>query len=288
MENTAAPANEQQSVTPAPSLAELAAQLDRAHNGETAPPEEVKAEEERVAAKYAEIARRNSALRNKQREIKAPMLEKESELEKARAEIERLKKYEDITDPMELLKLKGMSYEDLIARNLNPEEADTKGEIQKIREELESYKKAAEEKEKTNLEKENSRVIEGYIAHMKKFTESQGEKYELINSLGHHKDVYEVIVETHKKSGKILTDEEAADLVEQYLQMQAEKQLDQLSKLSKLKNKFAPITEESQQSDPYSQSPTLSNQLSSQPSANKEKLSEEEVLRRAATFIKWT
>ncbi len=265
------------------SLATLAAQMDGQANPENVAEKVV--ETERLAAKYAEAARRNQALRAKQREIKAPLLEKDSEIEKMKTEIERLKKYEDTQDPMELLKLKGLSYEDIIERNLNPEAVDSKEEIRKIREELESYKKANEEKEKSFLEKQNEEVKTGYLNHIKKFTESSPEKYELINTLGHHKDVYEVIEETYTKTGKIISDEEAADLVEQYLEKEI---LDKYAKINKLKNKIAPITDENQQSDYYSQSPTLSNQLTSQTTASKTNLSEEEVLKRAASFIKWT
>lgn len=268
------------------SLAALAAQMDgqNQENPEAASAKIV--ETERLAAKYAEAARRNQALRARQREIKAPLLEKDSEIEKMKSEIARLKKYEDTQDPMELLKLKGLSYEDIIERNLNPEAHDSKEEIRKIREELEGYKKANEEKEKSLLEKQNEEVKSGYLNHIKKFTEASPEKYELINTLGHHKDVYEVIEETYSKTGKIISDEEAADLVEQYLEKEV---LDKYSKINKLKNKIAPITDENQSSDYYSQSPTLSNQLTSQTTASqKTNLSEEEVLKRAASFIKWT
>lgn len=269
----------------APTLAELAAKMDNEHNGITPPTEEKKAEEERTAAKYADIARRNQALRAKQREIKAPLQERDSELVKMRAEVERLKKYEDASDPMELLKLKGMSYEDLINRNLDPEVFDSKAELQKVRDEFAEYKKSLEEKEKTSLEQQKEEVRAGYLAHVKKFTESQPEKYELINTLGHHKDVYETIEEMYNKTGKVISDEEAADLVEQYLEKEI---LDKYAKINKLKNRIAPITDENQQSDSYSQSPTLSNQLNTQSTAREEKLSEEEQLRKAASFIKWT
>lgn len=273
-----------------PSIAELASQMDAGINQNTdgqtteTPP----AETERLAAKFAEAARRNQALRAKQRQLKAPLAEKETRVAELEKELERLKKYEDITDPMELLKLKGMSYEDLIARNLNPEEHDSKAEIQALREELESYKKSAEEKEKTNLERQNEEVVSGYIKHITKFVADNSEKYELINTLGHQQDVYETIVEMHKKTGKVISDEEAADLVEKFLMDQTEKQLDQFSKTSKLKSKFAPITDENQQGDLYSQSPTLTNQLSAQTTATKQNLSDEELLKRAASFIKWT
>lgn len=270
--------------TPEVSIAELAAKLDNPNPA----PEATPAETERLAAKYAEAARRNQAARAKQREIKAPLLEKESEIEKYKAEIERLKKYEDVSDPMELLKLKGMSYEDLINKNLNPEEFDTKAELQKLRDEIAAYKTANETKEKEVLERQKGETIESYIKHVQKFTQSLPEEYELINTLGHHRDVYEVIELTHAQTGKVLTDKEAADLVEQYLQAEHEKKLDQYLKINKLKGKVTPITDENQLSDQYSEAPTLSNQLTSTTSATRTKLSEEEELKRAASFIKWT
>ena len=276
MENIAATISQEQSQSaPMEGQIEGAPQVE----GQEAP----KTETERLAAKFAEAARRNQALRAKQREIKAPLAEKEAELEKMRAEVARLKKFEEISDPMELLKEKGFSYEDLIARNLNPEGYDTKSEVQKLREELETYKKSAEEKEKTLLEKQREEVKTGYLAHIKKFTESHPNEYELINKMGHHQDVYDVIEETYNRTGKVIDDKEAADLVEQFL----EKELDQFKDIAKLRNKIAPITDENQQSDQYSQSPTLSNQLTSQTSAKPQNLSEEEMLKRAASFIKW-
>jgi Skp family chaperone for outer membrane proteins len=72
--------------------------------------EEVKPEAERLAAKFAEVARRNAMLRKQKMQIAAPIKEKDSELEKLRAEVERLKKYDTVTDPMELLNLKGIKY----------------------------------------------------------------------------------------------------------------------------------------------------------------------------------
>lgn len=286
MENTN-PANTatQETSVQDSSLAALAAQMDKAHASPEASTDPKPEEQERLAARFAEVAKRNQMLRAKQREIKAPLAEKDAKLQELQAEVARLKRYEEINDPMELLKEKGFSYEDIIARNLNPEEVDFKGEIKTLREELESYKKSAEEKEKKLLEKQNEEVKTGYLEHIKKFTESNAEKYELINSLGHHKDVFEVIEETYKQTGKIISDAEAADLVEQFLEKEV---LDKYAKINKLKNKIAPITDESQQSDHYSQSPTLSNQLTAQTSATKQNLSEEETLRRAAQFLKWS
>lgn len=285
MENTATTGMDQ--------IATLAAQMDSGSipNEEAVNPEgektpEAKQEEaERLAAKFAEVARRNAMLRKQKAQVTAPLKEKESEIEKMRAELERLKKYEEISDPMELLKLKGMSYEDLITRNLDPESFDTKSELQKVREELAAFKKEAEEKEKQKLESEKESVKANYLNHLKSFVEKAGEKYELINTFGATNDVFDTIEEMYNKTGKVLSEEEACDLVEKFLE---EKYLDRFAKINKLKSKIAPIRDDLPPSDPIRESPTLTNQLTPQSSATKSKFhSEEDELKYAASFIKW-
>lgn len=251
-----------------------------------APPVEAEKvpEAERLAAKYAEAARRNAMLRRQKQEVSAPIKEKDAELEKLRGELARLKKFEDISNPLDLLKERGFTHEDLVKQSLNPEEFDTKSELQKMRDEFAEYKKLVEDEKRTGLETQKTKAVEDYQAHLKGFVEKAGEKYELIHTLGHHKDVYDVIEETYNRTGKVISDEEACDLVEAFL----DKQLDQLTKINKLKNKITPIREDNQSSDLFRESPTLTNQLTNQSTATKRSyLSEEEELKRAASFIKW-
>jgi len=267
----------------------LAAQLDAGNIPSESSPattteDNVEPEAHRLAAKFAEIARRNQALRNKQRETVAPLKEKDAELEKLRAEVERLKKYDDINDPMELLKAKGMTYEQLIEKNLNPESFDSKSELQKVREELASFKKALEDEKKSGLEKQKETAISEYQAHLVKYVDNSGEKYELIKAFGSHQDVYDVIEQTYNRTGKVISDEEACDLVEKFL----EERLDPLSKINKLRNRITPVKEDLQQRDLIREPSTLTNQLTPQSTAIKKgQLSEEEELRRAAQFVKW-
>jgi hypothetical protein len=285
MENTATTGMDQ--------IATLAAQMDAG----TIPTEEnngpidqetekaVQGEAERLAAKFAEVARRNAMLRKQKAQVTAPLKEKESEIEKMRQELERLKKYEEVNDPMELLKLKGISYEDLITRNLDPESFDTKSELQKMREEFENYKKSVEEEKRTGLEKQKESVKANYLEHLKSFAEKAGEKYEMISTFGAHQDVYDVIEETFNKTGKVITDEEACDLVEQFLE---QNYLDRFAKINKLKSKIAPIRDDLPPSDPIRESQTLTNQLTPQSTATKSKFqNEEDELKWASSFIKW-
>lgn len=269
------------------------AQAQAAEERQQKSPEEVAKlqEQERLAAKFAEAARRNSALRAKQREVKAPLLEKDSKIQQLEAELARLKKYEEVEDPMELLNLRGIKYEDLIARNLNPEAFDQKTEYKKVMDEVAALKKELSDRDeaakRAQEEKEMQSVEEGkrqYLDHLKSFTEKNLDKYELIHAFGAHEDVFDVIAETMRKTGKLISDDEAAELVEKVLE---ENYLDRFAKINKLKSKIAPSTEGNQKVDLFKQQATLTNQLTPQTSARKERLSEEEALKRAASLIKW-
>lgn len=248
-------------------------------------------EQERLAAKFAEAARRNSALRAKQREIKAPLQEKDSKIQQLEAELARLKKYEEVEDPMELLNLRGIKYEDLIARNLNPESFDQKTEYKKVMDEVAALKKELADRDQLAKQREEElakqSVEEGkkqYLDHLKAFTEKNLDKYELIHAFEAHEDVFDVIAETMRKTGKLISDDEAAELVEKVLE---ENYLDRFAKINKIRTKIAPSTEGTQKVDLFKQQATLTNQLTPQTSARKEKISDEEALKRAAALIKW-
>jgi hypothetical protein len=248
-------------------------------------------EQERLAAKFAEAARRNSALRAKQREIKAPLQEKDSKIQQLEAELARLKKYEEVEDPMELLNLRGIKYEDLIARNLNPESFDQKTEFKKVMDEVAALKKELADRDESAKKREeeaaHQSVEEGkkqYLDHLRSFTEKNLDKYELIHAFEAHEDVFDVIAETMRKTGKLISDDEAAELVEKVLE---ENYLDRFAKINKLKSKITPSTEGQQKVDLFKQQATLTNQLTPQTSARKERISDEEAMKRAAALIKW-
>lgn len=248
-------------------------------------------EQERLAAKFAEAAKRNQALRAKQREIKAPLKEKESEIESLKSELARLKRYEEVKDPMELLKMREFSYDDVIARSLNPEQYEEKEQFSSLKEEIESLKKQIQEEKESAKKAEEEKIAKNaeegkkqYIEHLKTFTEKNVEKYELIHSLEMHDEVFETIAETMARTGKLLSDEEAADMVEKALE---EIYLDRLSKINKLKNKITVSKDGDQKENLFKQPATLTNQLTPQTTAKKEKLSDEELLKRAASVIRW-
>lgn len=251
--------------------------------------EEVKPEEPKSYEELAKIARMKAAMRKKQEAIKEPLKQKDSELSRLQEEIARLKKYEEINDPIELLKAKGWEYDDIIAKQLNPEGYDTRQQVEQLKAEIENLRKSQEEKEKSYLEKERESTLKGYVKHIENFTKGS-DKYEFIQMNNAHQDVVELMQETYNKSGKILSEEEACDMVEQYFEEQMNQILDTLKKSNKLKSKFGNFTEEKTVTDelPGKQSFTIPAQLSPQePVKETHKMTDEERLARAAALLKW-
>lgn len=248
-----------------------------------------KQDETKTYEEIAKIARLKAAARKQAMAVKEPLKQKESELSKLQEELSRLKKYEEINDPIELLKAKGWDYEDIIAKQLNPEGFDTKKEMESLREEIQRLREENETKEKTYLEKQREETLKGYVRHIENFTKGN-ESYELINMNNAHQDVVDLMQETYNKSGKILSEEEACQMVENYFEEQMAQILDTLKKSNKIKSKFNLFTDEKPVTNeiPDKTNFTIPAQLSPQePVKETSRLTDEERLARAAALLKW-
>lgn len=248
-----------------------------------------KQDETKAYEEIAKIARLKAAARKQAMAVKEPLKQKESELSKLQEELSRLKKYEEINDPIELLKAKGWDYEDIIAKQLNPEGFDTKKEMESLREEIQRLREENETKEKTYLEKQREETLKGYVRHIENFTKGN-ESYELINMNNAHQDVVDLMQETYNKSGKILSEEEACQMVENYFEEQMAQILDTLKKSNKIKSKFNLFTDEKPVTNeiPDKTNFTIPAQLSPQePVKETSRLTDEERLARAAALLKW-
>lgn len=256
---------------------------------ETEQTEAPKQDETKTYEEIAKIARLKAAARKQAMAVKEPLKQKESELSKLQEELSRLKKYEEINDPIELLKAKGWDYEDIIAKQLNPEGFDTKKEMESLREEIQRLREESETKEKTYLEKQREETLKGYVRHIENFTKGN-ESYELINMNNAHQDVVDLMQETYNKSGKILSEEEACQMVENYFEEQMAQILDTLKKSNKIKSKFNLFTDEKPVTNeiPDKTNFTIPAQLSPQePVKETSRLTDEERLARAAALLKW-
>lgn len=290
--------------------------------------EETKPEapKDRFGAKFAALSRKEKAIRAKEREIETRQAQAKADFEarmKALEEREaRWARMEELKNkrPLEAIKELGLSYDDLTAAALNdqgelPPERQTEATIAELKAQLDALKKEREEektaaqkaKEEEELKQAEARYaqqIDNFKGEIKSHLDTAGEeKYELMKS-GLFADVadpveavYDVILEHYRETqanspdgvGEIMDITQAADLLEQWLEKEAEK----LAKTKKAKSKLLPpqAVETKAEKKPIeapSEPKTLENAHSSTvPNRQGEKLSDDELLAQAASLIRW-
>ena len=107
---------------------------------------------------------------------------------------------------------------------------ETTAEIARLRKEQEEWRaqqesarKAQIEAEKARLEAERSQVKDDFRAECVDFVKANAAKYELINLTESQDQVYAVIEGMYNQTGRLLSESEAADLVEAELEKAAER-----------------------------------------------------------------
>lgn len=258
-------------------------------------------QDDKFASKFAALSRKEKALRERESEIEARMAELEARLapkeEEKKPELPldvRLKK-----NPLQTLEELGLPYDKLTELVLNDGQLPLEMQMQLMKEEMdrkyqseiEKLRSELTEKEKSKLKEQESRAVENYMTEISNFVENAKSedgtaKYELIQANDASDLIFEVVQEYYNENGRILSNEEAADYVESYLEEEAEK----LFKLNKLKSKFGTKPEEEAEQNTERQSRvTLSNALSSEGvQKNSERfLSDDESKNVAANLLKW-
>lgn len=247
-------------------------------------------QDDKFAAKFAALSRKEKQLRDKERELETKLKDMESkfsvdkqEVEKLKAIPERLKK-----EPLKVMEEFGLTFQQLTEMMLNdgkptPEMLLSEKETA-IRKEIEALKKQIEDKEQSEQQKKYEEVLNGFVQDLTKFV-SDTEDYEMIRASDAVPLVYEVIEAHHANTGTILSNKEACDLVEAHLLEEAKKYVT----LNKIKGLLQPKEQTPAQSTEKRQaSVTLSNTASAQvPKQSERRLSSEESLREAAKLIKW-
>lgn len=178
---------------------------------EKKPPEDEKVVSEKNRREFAAIAKE----RGKLREREAALAEREKV---AKALEPRAKAFDDVRrriheDPVGLLREAGG--EELINKvldhlgqaTLSPAEQ----EVQKLRKELDADKARIKQQQDQQLINDHKRSIAEEVS-------KAGETYDLVNSLGEHEAVYDVILGYHSKYGTVLPVAVAAQDIEDGLQ----------------------------------------------------------------------
>lgn len=193
-------------------------------------------EEEQLSSKYAQYARKEKALRSKVQELKA----REEALKAKEAEYasnyvpktmlqERFKK-----DALGLANEYGVSYDEIAAQALTQPDQNIQKLLQKI-EELESKQNQTVSRQEDNQKKAYEQAVNQIRSDAKLLVESSAD-FETIQSTGNVDAVVELIKETFEKEGTLLSVEDAAKEVENYLLEEALK----MAQLKKVQERLKP------------------------------------------------
>ena len=264
--------------------------------------EEEPKKEDPLSQKFAALSRKEKQLRLKEKELDTRFKDMETKLksletpkapEAAKEEVAleiRMRK-----DPIGTLKSLGYDMNKLAELTLNDGKLPIETQMQLMREEMQAeYKKEIEtlrnekqQEQEQERAKKDTQLIEDYKNEITEFISSNNEKYEYIAATQNEELIYDTIIEYHKEHGTVLSNEEAADLVESYLEEEAKNVFEKTKKAKRILG----VQEVKQETKPSSKplsSPTLTNGAASQvPTSQKPLMSNDESLREAAKLIRW-
>lgn len=230
--------------------------------------------EKPVSQEWAKLARQEKALRAKAqqqdaafKQREAALLARESEAlakseinQKGFVSIDSLK-----NDPMGILSQAGVTYDELANQMLNPSKVDprTQSMLDKMQAKIDALEKSTEEGTKRQTQAQQDQydsAVRQIELDTRNLVKAEPDTYEAIAQTGSIKDVVELITETYNKDGILMTVEEAAHEVEQYLVEEAEK----LSNMKKIQSKRN--ASQVQAAPAKTQSPSSNQMQASQPS----------------------
>lgn len=180
--------------------------------------------------RFAALVKREKSIQAKQEQAKA--LEKSIQEREAKIkEFESKYNLDDLTPQkaLELLKEKGLSYEDLTAAMLGQDEEESR--LTKLERQIQKDKEEREQREKLELEKkqkEQEEILEKQITRFKAQIYDHVDKHaeagetELIKILDMQEEVYDLIDLVAREKNKVLEISEACKLIEDELVLKVE------------------------------------------------------------------
>jgi hypothetical protein len=232
--------------------------------------EETPKEDPALSRQFAQIARQEKALRAQMQALKA----KEAEIKAKEASLQQqpqidTSKYisKDMLkqDALSVLAEAGVSYEELTQQILNQPQRDPRVDatINELRNEIKKLQQQTEESKKSQVEQQSAQyqaAVKQIEADVNKlvFTDPA---YEAIKASNATKDVVELITETYNQDGILLSVEEAAQQVEDYLVDQYTK----FTNLNKIKQRLAKSDASTSQATPSTKTPEANQNKQTQP-----------------------
>lgn len=205
-----------------------------------------KAPEEPLSNQYAQLARKERALRAKVQEIKAQEAAVKAQADKTAQLEERLAKYEAMEkrmseDPLSLLNERGITYDEITKRALNapsPEEQAQRSQFQELKAQIQALTDAQENSKKMFEESQTRQYTDAVnqIRSQAKSLVDSDPNFETVKETGSIEDVVDLIKQTFEKDGILMSVEDAALAVEEHLLEEAIK----LTKLKKIQQRLKP------------------------------------------------
>jgi hypothetical protein len=222
-----------------------------------------------MSAKFASLAKKERFARMQLGQVKklqANLAERERQI----AERERTWDQEFKTSPLDAIKKRGYSYEDLTKAALNDGKPDASTEVRAVREDIEKLRqeqldrdKKAKEDAQSNQQRTEQATIEQFKENISAKIEEKKDTYELVNLWNAAPLVFDTIEEHYNRTlkegkPKILSIEEACQLTEEYLENEA---FEKLSASKKFQSRFSKLQSKEEPRNQSRESRTLSNDM---------------------------
>jgi hypothetical protein len=201
---------------------------------EEAPKEAPKAAQ---GAEEAKLAKSFAALSRQEKRFRQEVEQWKGERAKIDAELAELRAIKEALTANDIAKLEsaGFSFEEAARRVLNGNKPSPESKLSAVEKEVEALKKEKLEAERTAAEAARTQARQNYLTQIEE-TVSKDPRFELIAARGAIQDVFDTTELHFQQTGEILPIETAAQLVEQFLEQEAEK----LLKAEKIRAKLAP------------------------------------------------
>lgn len=205
-------------------------------------------EETAASRQFAQLARQTKAIRQQQQDLKqreAALQAREDALRQpatppapaprtyTRDEIKR--------NALATLQDAGVTYEEITQQVMNPLDPRVNSVISELQQEVQALRAEREQERKAQSEGQTQQyqaAIKQITADALHLVKSDPEAYEAITKTGTVKEVTKLIERTFKEEGRIMSVEEAANEVENYL---VEENYQMANKIDKIKKRLQPI-----------------------------------------------
>lgn len=253
-------------------------------------PDQKDPKEDSLSPKFAALAKKERYARMLSQKAKA----REAEIvrrEQAILDRERMWDEEWKKTPLDALKKRGITYEDLTQAALNDGKFNPDVEIKSVKDEIQRLREEQAEKERKTKEamelaqkQQEQEIVDAFKENISSHLEQNLEKYELTKLFDASDLVFQTVEEYFERNQKVLSIDEACQLVETYL----ESEIDRTAKESKkFKSKFlTPQQKQDQEKREGTSSVTLNNQMNSSSAPSLlPKATEDERMKRALAAL---